>query len=232
MHLVPEEEERLLVFLAAELARKRRAEGLKLSYPEAVALISDEIYEAAREGKSYDEVCNHARHILTTDEVLPGVEKLVSRILVDALFEDGTHLVAVHHPIHEATSVAESPVAGVRFAKEPIDSNVDRPVVELAVTNTLDRPVQVTSHYHFFEVNRGLQFDRTLAYGMHLDIPAGTSVRFEPGEAKTVRLVTIGGTREIYSHAGLVNGYLDAPGAKERAVAKALAQGYSMEEGK
>ncbi len=232
MNLVPEEEERLLVFLAAELARKRRAKGLKLSYPEAVALISDEIYEAAREGKSYDEVRNHAYHILTTDDVLPGVEKLVDRILVDAMFEDGTHLVAAYHPIHEAASVGESPVAGVRFAGEPIESNVGHPVVELAVTNTLDRPVQVTSHYHFFEVNRGLRFDRTLAYGTHLDIPAGTSVRFEPGEVKTVRLVAIGGTREVYSHAGLVNGYLDAPGAKERSLEKARAQGYLREDGK
>jgi len=82
-------------------------------------------------------------------------------------------------------------------------------IAELAVTNTLDRPVQVTSHYHFFEVNRGLKFDRTTAYGVHLDVPAGTAVRFEPGETKTVRLAAIGGTREVYSHAGLVNGYLN-----------------------
>jgi len=132
MNLVPEEEERLLVFLAAELARKRRAKGLKLSYPEAVALITDEIYEAAREGKSYDEVRNYAYRILTTDDVLPGVENLVDRILVDAMFEDGTHLIAAHHPIREAAGVGEAPVAGVRFAEEPIESNVGRPVVELA----------------------------------------------------------------------------------------------------
>ncbi|WP_138443143.1 urease subunit alpha [Sinomonas susongensis] len=96
--------------------------------------------------------------------------------------------------------------------------NAGRPVTELDVTNTGDRPVQVGSHYHFAEANRALDFDRDAAYGLHLDIPAGTAVRFEPGDRKTVRLVPLGGSREVYGLRGLVDGPLDAaPAARGQA---------------
>ena len=97
---------------------------------------------------------------------------------------------------------------------EPLELNADRPTAELQVNNTGDRPVQVGSHYHFFEVNRALAFDRPAAYGMRLDIPAGTAVRFEPGEIKSVRLIPMAGERAIYGGSGLVNGPLDAKGAR------------------
>jgi urease beta subunit len=90
-----------------------------------------------------------------------------------------------------------------------IEANVDRRVATAMVKNTGDRPIQVGSHYHFFEVNRALVFDRDIARGMRLNIPAGTAVRFEPGEEKGVALVAFGGARRIFGHNGLVNGELD-----------------------
>jgi urease subunit beta len=90
-----------------------------------------------------------------------------------------------------------------------IELNAGRPTVRLQVANTGDRPIQVGSHFHFFEVNKALQFDRENARGMRLDIPAGTAVRFEPGDEKDVNLVPLVGSREVYGFNGLVNGSLD-----------------------
>lgn len=101
------------------------------------------------------------------------------------------------------------------FDGEPIELNAGRLTAELQVNNTGDRPIQVGSHFHFFEVNRALAFDRPAAYGMRLDLPAGTAVRFEPGEIKTIRLVAMAGLREVYGGSGLVNGSLDEKGARE-----------------
>ncbi len=106
------------------------------------------------------------------------------------------------------------------FDGAPLDLNADRPTAEIEVNNTGDRPVQVGSHFHFFEVNRALAFDRGAAYGMRLDVPAGTAVRFEPGEIKTVRLVAMAGLRQVYGGSGLVTGALDARGAREDALAR------------
>ncbi|GAC1406756.1 MAG: hypothetical protein NVS4B12_19550 [Ktedonobacteraceae bacterium] len=89
-----------------------------------------------------------------------------------------------------------------------IEANAGRKTAMVLVKHTGDRPIQVGSHYHFFEVNRALEFDRPAAYGMRLNIPAGTAVRFEPGEEKEVSLVAFGGTRRVYGHNGLVNGPL------------------------
>jgi urease subunit beta len=101
------------------------------------------------------------------------------------------------------------------FDGEPIEMNAGRPTADLEINNTGDRPVQVGSHFHFFEVNRALAFDRAAAYGMRLDLPAGTAVRFEPGEIKTVRLVAMAGLREVYGGSGLGMGKLDAKGVRE-----------------
>ena len=87
-----------------------------------------------------------------------------------------------------------------------IELNADRQTIEIEVANTGDRPIQIGSHFHFFEVNSALQFDREATKGMRLDIPAGTAVRFEPGDEKTVNLVAIAGSREIYGFNGLVEG--------------------------
>ena len=93
-----------------------------------------------------------------------------------------------------------------------IELNRGRAVARVVVRNTGDRPIQVGSHYHFFEVNKALEFDRSAAYGMRLDIAAGTAIRFEPGEEKEVPLVALGGARAVYGHNGLVNGPLNAKG--------------------
>jgi urease beta subunit len=104
------------------------------------------------------------------------------------------------------------------FDGAPIELNAGRPTCTLQVTNTGDRPVQVGSHFHFFEVNRALVFDRQAAYGMRLDLPAGTAVRFEPGDMKTVQLVALGGSRQVYGGSGLVMGSLDDPGVRQQSL--------------
>ncbi len=101
-----------------------------------------------------------------------------------------------------------------------------RPLVELTISNTGDRPIQVGSHCHFFEANRALRFDREKAYGFRLQVPAGTAVRFEPGEDKRVTLVAIGGNRVVYGINGLTNGRLDDPSVKQQALARARESGF------
>jgi len=101
-----------------------------------------------------------------------------------------------------------------------------RQTVEIIVANTGDRPIQVGSHCHFFEANRALRFDRERAYGFRLQVPAGTAVRFEPGEDKRVTLVSIGGNRVAYGINGLVNGRLDDPNVKAKAMTAAREQGF------
>ena len=112
------------------------------------------------------------------------------------------------------------------FDGEPLELNAGRPTRALQVNNTGDRPVQVGSHFHFFEVNRALDFDRAAAYGTRLDLPAGTSVRFEPGDIKTVRLVELGGLRQVYGGSALVNGALDDPAIKAQSLARLKQAGF------
>lgn len=226
MHLSPKEQDRLLLFQAAELARRRRARGRKLNYPEARALIADEICEGARDGLGVAELMDLGATILTTDDVLPGVATLVGTLQVEAFFEDGQKLVTVHDPIRAGALAGDDEpaaiVPGEIVAVEgEIELSAGRPTDRLVVVNTGDRPVQVGSHYHFFEVNRALRFDRRRAFGMHLDIPAGTAVRFEPGEDREVALVAVGGDREVHGLNRLTSGSVDEerlPAAFARAV--------------
>jgi urease beta subunit len=104
------------------------------------------------------------------------------------------------------------------FDGPPLELNAERPTVTLQVNNTGDRPVQVGSHFHFFEVNRALVFDRPATYGMRLDLAAGTAVRFEPGEVKSVTLIPLAGSREVYGGSGLVMGKLDDPATRARSL--------------
>jgi urease subunit gamma/beta len=207
MHLSPKETDRLLLFLAAELARKRRARGLRLNYPEARALIADEILEGARDGRSVAELMELGTRILTTDDVLPGVDRLVGVLQVEAFFDDGQKLVTVHDPIGPGSERVEGVTPGeVVPAEGEVELAEGRETVTVEVANAGDRPIQVGSHYHFFEVNRALRFERERAFGMHLDIPAGTAVRFEPGEDREVGLVAFGGSGKLHGLNALTDG--------------------------
>jgi urease subunit gamma/beta len=222
MHLSPKEVDRLRLFLAAELARKRRARGLKLNCPEARALIADEILEGARDGRSVAELMEMGAGILTTDDVLPGVEYLVGVLQVEGFFDDGQKLVTVHEPIGPGTEPRQGPEPGAVVAAEgDIELSPGRETVSIRVQNLGDRPVQVGSHYHFFEVNRALRFDREASFGMHLDIAAGTAVRFEPGEEREVGLVAFGGRRELFGLNRLTEGQ-----TRPAALARARDRGF------
>lgn len=189
MKLTPKEQDRLTIFTLAELARKRRARGIKLNYPETVALICDEIMEEARAGTDYDAVVQHGMQVLTEEEVMDGVAKLAETIFVEVVFDDGTKLVVLSHPIRARQGKSEE--SGEPLAhpgSDMITINAGKPTIVLPVTNTSDHPVHVTSHMPFWEINPRMQFDREVSRGYRLDIPAGGAVRWEPGEVKEVRL--------------------------------------------
>ncbi|GAA2975158.1 urease subunit gamma [Streptomyces lactacystinicus] len=237
MQLTPTERDRLLIFTAAELARARRARGLRLNVPEAVALISDTVCEAARDGLRLAEAVRRGRSVLAADDVLPGVPDLVTEIQVEAVFEDGTRLAVIADPCGGGTLGAAAPGAVLHHG-DPGDGTSGHghgdgrtapgpePVHTLTVRNTADVPISVTSHFHFFEVNPRLAFDRAAAYGTHLAVPAGSSVRFDPGATVEVDLVPIGGERVAIGFAGLVDGPLDSPRARQEALRRAAEQGY------
>ena len=215
MRLAPRDLDKLLLHNAGFLAQKRLARGLRLNYPEAVALVATQLLELIRDGRAVAELMDLGRTLLGLRQVMTGVPELVSEVQVEGTFPDGTKLVTVHHPIVAldgdltlalygsflpvpALSVfgeVGAPIAAGEYliADGALELNAGRPTLELAVTNTGDRPIQVGSHCHFIETNRALAFDRSAATGMRLDIPAGAAVRFEPGEQRTVRLVAAAG---------------------------------------
>ena len=229
MLLTPTELERLTIYTAAELARKRRAKRLKLNYPEATAIIADEILEGAREGRSVADLIGYGSTILNADEVMPGVADLMPVLQVEATFPDGTKLVTVHDPIRpgkqrkDASAVTPGEIV---TPEGDIELNVGRKKVTIKAVNTGDRPIQIGSHYHFFEANKALDFDRAASFGMHLDIPAGTAVRFEPGEAKEITLVAFGGSGEIFGLNNLTDGSTKGEKNKADALKKAKALGF------
>jgi len=206
MDLTPREKDKLLLFTAALLAERRMARGLKLNYPEAVAFISAAILEGARDGRTVAELMSFGTTLLSRADVMDGVAELIPDVQVEATFPDGTKLVTVHNPIRGAKAKA---VPGeIKSAKGDIELNAGRPTVKLKVSNSGDRPVQVGSHYHFFETNPALKFEREKARGMRLAIPAGTAVRFEPGQTREVTLVALAGKREVYGFRQEVMGKL------------------------
>src|SRR5713226_9787806 len=198
MHLTPREVDKLLLHGAGFLAQKRLARGVRLNYPEAVALIAAQLLEFIRDGRGVAELMDLGRRILGRAQVLPGVPEMIAEVQVEGTFPDGTKLVTVHHPVAleqgdlalalygsflpvpdraRFAGAGEAPVPGeVIAAPGEITLNEGRESVAIAVTNLGDRPIQVGSHYHFFETNRALSFDRGRAYGMRLDIPAGNAV--------------------------------------------------------
>jgi urease subunit gamma/beta len=228
MNLTPTERERLTIFSAAEFARRNRALGIRLSHPEAIALITDEVMTAARRDMSYQEIRDMAGRLLTTDDVMPGVADMVPLIMIECAFLEGTKLLAVFDPIApgEKTDSGEPIPGEVITTDGDLEMFAGTRSVTLEVVNTGDRDIQVRSHAHFFEANRALRFNRDEAWGMKLDVIAGAGVRFEPGVPKTVRLIDIQGDRIVHGQGGLVNGPLDAPGARDNALERARARGY------
>jgi urease subunit gamma/beta len=216
MHLAPRDVEKLLLHQAGVLAQKRLARGLRLGYPEAVALIATQLLELIRDGRQVAELMDLGRQLLGRSEVLPGVAPMIHEVQVEGTFEDGTKLVTVHDPIcrahgdlalalhgsffpvppafPDAPEAADEPQPGaIEVAPGTIELNAGRSTKTVEVVNRGDRPIQVGSHFPFDQVNGALELDRLAAAGMRLDIPAGTAVRFEPGESRTVRLCAVSG---------------------------------------
>ncbi|MBC7785073.1 MAG: urease subunit gamma [Burkholderiales bacterium] len=219
MHLSPRDIDKLMLHNAGFLAQKRLARGVRLNYPEAVALIATQVLEFIRDGKRVADCMNLGRQLLGRRQVMSGVSEMIYDVQVEGTFPDGTKLVTVHHPIvaedgdltlalygsflpvpsRSAFGIdVHEPIPGdYQVAAGEIELSAGRDTVTLDVTNLGDRPIQVGSHYHFGETNPHLKFDRALASGKRLDIPAGTAVRFEPGESKTITLVEIAGNKVV-----------------------------------
>ncbi len=206
MNLTPREKDKLLIAMAANVARRRLERGVKLNHPEAIALITDFVVEGARDGRTVAELMEAGAHVLSADQVMDGIAEMIHDIQIEATFPDGTKLVTVHQPIRQSASTLIPgqimPLAG------DITLNADRQAIVITVANTGDRPIQVGSHYHFFETNTALQFDRDQARGMRLDIAAGTAVRFEPGQKRQVSLIPLSGRREVFGFQQAIMGKL------------------------
>jgi urease subunit gamma/beta len=193
MYLSPTEEDRLRVFLAAELARRTLAQGLQLNEPEAIALTCDEMHVAARAGASFEDVLTAGRDAVSPGDLLPDVAGLVEEIRLEVLLEEGSRLVVLHRP-WAAPDRPAGPGA-TRHHGEPVELHEGGERQRLTVRNRSRRPVRVSSHYPFWRANPHLEFDRRAATGFRLDVPAGSSVRWDPGEAKEIGLVRHGGDR-------------------------------------
>jgi urease subunit gamma/beta len=251
MHLTPRDLDKLQLHAAGFLAQKRLARGLRLNHPEAVALIAAQLLELIRDGRSVAELMDVGRRMLGRAQVLPGVPELIAEVQVEGTFPDGTKLVTVHHPIaveegdlqlalygtflpapRNAAPVAAEPVPGeVLPARGEIELNAGRETVSVGVINRGDRPIQVGSHYPFAETNRALVFDRGRAHGKRLDIPAGTAVRFEPGESKTVQLVAFAGAKVMRGGNALAEGPV-TPETRAHLLAAAAKLGFGHAEEK
>jgi urease subunit gamma/beta len=219
MRLTPREVERLLLFQTAELARRRRGRGLRLNQAESTAVIADEVCEAARDGLGYGDVVACGYRVLEPADVLDGVPALVPRIEVEALFGDGMRLIVLHDPIGRR----EPPPA---LPPEPPLVWSDGALGPFAARNAGEVLIGLTSHVHLFELNRALELDRAAVYGLRPALEAGTKVVIEPGETLDLYGVPIAGLRVVRGHGGLVDGALDSPGARERALELARERGY------
>ncbi len=237
MHLSPREIEKLMLHNAGAVAQKRLARGLKLNQPETVALIAAQLLEFIREGRTVADLMDLGRQFLGRRQVMDGVAEMVVEVQVEGTFPDGSKLVTVHSPIAHLDGQLELALYGSGLPVPSLDVfgaaseelqqvtpgaclpaegtlvlNANRETVDVEVTNLGDRPIQVGSHYHFVETNASLSFNRDAAYGKRLDIPAGTAVRFEPGESRTVTLVAIAGEQIIRGGNNLADGPVDDEG--------------------
>lgn len=189
MRLTAWEEERLLVFTAAELARRHRSAGLLLNAPEAIAIICDAMFEAARAGAAFADVEAAGRAAVRPEDVMPGVASLVDEVRLEVLLEDGTRVIDLLDPLGAALSEPEGPgsvTLGVEALPDPT-AGLERRTLE--VRSTSQRVIRISSHFPFHRVNPRLAFDRGAADGFRLDLPAGSSERWAPGETRRVTLV-------------------------------------------
>ena len=186
MNLTEREKDKLLISVAAMVARRRLERGLKLNFPESVALISDFVVEGARDGRSVADLMQAGASVLIPDQVMDGVAEMIHDVQVEATFPDGTKLVTIHEPIR----LAESDLipGEIITSNDDIVLNEGREGVVIGVTNTGDRPIQVGSHYHFFETNDALAFDRDVTRGFRLDIPAGTAAKLRLSRIQEIGL--------------------------------------------
>ncbi|KAJ3386043.1 hypothetical protein HDU92_002755 [Lobulomyces angularis] len=231
--LLPREVDKLILSQVGFLAQKRLARGLQLNHTEATALIASQILELIRDGKhSVSKLMQMGKEMLGIRQVLPSVFHTLKEVQVEGTFPDGTKLVTIHDPISDDDGnlelalygsflpipnlelfmkpfLLQDPPGALKVRHGTIKLSENKPRIVLNVTNNGDRPIQVGSHYHFIETNAKLLFDRKLAYGFHLDIPSGTSVRFEPGETKTVTLVQISGKQVVSGGNNVASGLLD-----------------------
>lgn len=214
MPLTPGEDDRLHLHLQALLAGSRRARGLRLNVPEARALIADAVCEWARDGLTLVDARERARHLLGIDDVLPGVPEALTEVRVEARFDDGTRLVVVSHPFNPD----RRPVPDADAAM-PYDDVI-------AVTNEADTAIGLSSHIHLAEVNPRLRLDRRRAFGRRPAITTGSTVWIVPGETVQLPVRSIGGARVQFGTSGLVDGELDDPQARDRALALLRTCGY------
>jgi urease subunit gamma/beta len=228
VNLSPTELERLTIFTAAEFARRNLRLGIRLSHPEAVAYLTDEAMLLARADVPFPEVRDRVSRMLTSEDVLPGVASMIPLLMIELPMEEGTKLLAVYDPIVVPDGDLRPGEILVGAAQQEIFDGED--LVEIEVVNDGDRDVQVRSLTHFFEVNKALRFDRRASYGKRLAVPSGSGVRFEPGVPRRVNLVDIAGDRIVLGQGGLVNGALDDPDIRRRAMAEARRRGYLTED--
>lgn len=192
MHITPREQERLTLFNAAELARRRLARGARLGSTESIALVCDEILEMAWDGIDIDQVIAKAREVVRPEQVLPGVAATVPYLQVEALFPHGSSLVHVDRPFGQP---APDDAGAVRTAPGEIELAPGRPRKRIDVRNGGPRAIWISSHFPLEQANPMLTMDRDAVDGYRLDVPAGTSLEFLPGTTRNVTVVKRGGDR-------------------------------------
>jgi urease subunit gamma/beta len=211
--LTPGESDRLLLHLQALLAQSRRDRGLRLNVPEATALIADAVCEWARDGRSLTDTLDRARSLLSLADVLDGVPAALTEVRVEARFDDGTRLVVVKDPFGPLGEAGGSSPAAVAEAW-------------VTIANEATTDIGLTSHIHLAEVNPRLRLDRSAAFGMRLAVPAGETVWIRVGERAELPMTRIRGARVVVGNTGLVDGALDDPVRRDRALATLRACGY------
>jgi urease subunit gamma/beta len=207
--LTPGERDRLLLFTAALLAAQRRERGLRLNVPEATALIAHAVCEWARDGVSLDTARERARTLLGADEVLPEVPEILTEIRVEARFDDGTRLVVVTDPFCVLEDSLQMEEHGL---------GAPRATADITITNCAEVPIGITSHIHLAEVNPRIRLDRAASFGMRLALPTGDTLWLEPGESVSIGIVPIAGSRVVIGNTGVVDGSLDDPQVRYRAL--------------